>query len=164
MLIKKSIFSVNHGKIAYGIAKILRAVQCTHTSNMPLSPLNSRPVSLGGGVLFLRKWTFSRAFWENVGFFWEKIDLFTYFFERRGTFSCVQRMSGACSSGNFEKYDWKFCIERHYDLIIFRSKFWQSKYVQNCGPFWTLWTKIVDHFGHCITQRIGTSPKFNKFR
>ena len=39
MLIKKCIFSVNHGKIAYGIAKILGAVQRTHTSNVPRSPL-----------------------------------------------------------------------------------------------------------------------------
>ena len=39
MLIKKGIFIVNDGKIAYGIAKILRAVQRTHMSNMPRSPL-----------------------------------------------------------------------------------------------------------------------------
>ena len=32
-------FSVNHGKIAFGIKDILRAAQRTHTSNVPHSPL-----------------------------------------------------------------------------------------------------------------------------
>ena len=39
MLIKKGIFSVNHGEIAFGIKKILRVAQRTHTSNVPGSPL-----------------------------------------------------------------------------------------------------------------------------
>ena len=38
MLIKKGIFSVNPGKIARGIKKILRAAQRTHTSNVPALP------------------------------------------------------------------------------------------------------------------------------
>ena len=57
MLIKKGIFGINHGKIASGIAKILRAVQRAHMSNVPHSPLfdsNSaipeRALKMGGAI------------------------------------------------------------------------------------------------------------------
>ena len=39
MLIKTGMFDINHSKIAFSITKIFKAPQCTHTSNVPRSPL-----------------------------------------------------------------------------------------------------------------------------
>ena len=36
-------FSINHGKIAFSMTKILKAAQRTHTSNVPRSPLPNTP-------------------------------------------------------------------------------------------------------------------------
>ena len=83
-------------------------------------------------------------------FFWgEKVDLYASFFKESGLFHASTIFRGYVPRENL---DWKLCIYRHYDLIIFHSKLWQTKHVQNCGPFWTLWTKIVDHFGHFGTM------------
>ena len=96
----------------------------------------NRPVARSGfgGLLFHWKCTFSLAFWKKVVFFvliLGKSGPFRAFFFRMWTFSLVHHMSGAC---------------------ILHFKFWPTKYVQNCGPFWALWTKIMDHFGHFWTM------------
>ena len=63
--------------------------------------------------------------------FWpvKKSGPFCILFLRRWTFLRVHCMSGACSLENREKYDRKLCIKRYYDLIIFHSKLWLTKYV-----------------------------------
>ena len=87
--------------------------------------------------------------WWGGGAFWKKVDFCTCFlgesgpscehFERKSTFLRSHCRSGACSPGNIWKINWKSCICRHYDVIIFDLKLWLTKHVQNCGPFWTLW-------------------------
>ena len=96
-------------------------------------------------VIFGRKRTFLCAFSK-------KVDFLRTFFSENWHFSVFTACRWLVPWENFDKYVWKLCIERHYDLFIFHSELWLTKYVQNCGPFWTLWTKIVDHFGHFGTM------------
>ena len=59
---KKGIFSINHGEIAYGIVKTLRAVQRTHTSNVPRSPLFGKKSSFD-----IRHWIFGEKNSLDIG-------------------------------------------------------------------------------------------------
>ena len=51
MLIKKGIFSINHGKIVFRLTKILKAAQRTHMSNVPRSSLDMPLVTQQSQIL-----------------------------------------------------------------------------------------------------------------
>ena len=79
------------------------------------------------GVLFRRKWTFSSAFWEKVGFFahiLEKVDLFTCLFGESGFYRHVDQMSEAYAQGKSLKKRPVGIFWFHEILEYHRQKTW----------------------------------------